>query len=116
MRLELNGELLAESSHPLLLFETNLPVRFYLPREDVTAELTPSPDRTYCAYKGQASYWNVTTGGETVPGLAWTYAQPLREAEPVAGRIAFFDERVDVVLDGTPLDRPVTPWSRSPGR
>ena len=111
VRLELDGQVLAESSRPQLLFETLLPIRFYLPREDVLAELVPSPTRTTCAYKGYASYWSLVVGGREVTDLAWTYEKPLREASEVAGRVAFFDERVDVVLDGVRRERPVTPWS-----
>ncbi len=111
VRLEIEGEVLAESARPRLLFETLLPVRFYLPREDVRAELVASPTRTTCAYKGHASYWSPVVGGRRLADLAWEYEQPLREASEVAGMVAFFDERVDVVLDGVRRDRPVTPWS-----
>jgi uncharacterized protein (DUF427 family) len=112
VRVELDGEVLAESNRPTMLFETMLPARIYLPREDVRAELTATPTRTTCAYKGFASYYAVSVHGDPVPDLAWTYESPLPEAEAVSGLIAFFDERVDVILDGAPLDRPVTPWSR----
>ena len=111
VRLELDGEVLAESSRPRLVFETMLPVRFYFARDDVRAELVPSQTRTTCAYKGYASYWSPVVGGREVVDLAWSYAEPLREASEVAGRVAFFDERVDVVLDGVRRERPVTPWS-----
>ncbi len=111
VRLELDGQVLAESSRPMLLFETMLPVRYYLPREDLRAELSPSGTRTYCAYKGQASYWSVTVGDRAVPDIAWTYQQPLHDAAQVRGLIAFFDERVDVVVDGERHERPITPWS-----
>ena len=111
VRLELDGTVLADSSRPTLLFETMLPMRFYLPREDVTADLVPSDTRTYCAYKGHASYLSLDTGSNVVSDIAWTYPQPLHEAEAATGLVAFFDERVDVVLDGRRRERPVTPWS-----
>jgi uncharacterized protein (DUF427 family) len=111
LRLELDGEVLAESSRPMLLFETMLPVRYYLPREDVRAELLPSDTHTYCAYKGQAWYWSASVGGRLVPDLAWTYREPLTDASRVGGLIAFFNERVDVVVDGQRSERPITPWS-----
>jgi uncharacterized protein (DUF427 family) len=114
IRLELDGQVLAESSRPMLLFETMLPVRYYLPREDVRAELVPSDTHTYCAYKGQASYWSASAGGALVPDLAWTYREPLTDASRVGGLVAFFNERVDVVLDGQRSERPVTPWSPPP--
>jgi uncharacterized protein (DUF427 family) len=108
VRIERAGELLAESTRPYLLFEPPLPVRYYLPREDVRAELTPSDKRTACAYKGEAAYWSVA-GAEAV---AWSYPAPLREAAEIVDRVAFFNEQVDVIVDGVRLERPVTPWSR----
>jgi uncharacterized protein (DUF427 family) len=108
VRVSLQGETLAESRSPCLLFEPPLPFRTYLPVADVAPGLLrPSEKRTFCAYKGQASY--LSLDGE--PDIAWTYPEPLREAAEVTGRIAFFDERVDVEVDGRPRRRPVTPWS-----
>jgi uncharacterized protein (DUF427 family) len=111
VRLELDGEVLADSSRPVLLFETMLPTRYYLPREDVTAELIPSDTKTWCAYKGQASYYSVRAGGRLVPDVAWYYTVPRHDALQVRDLIAFFTERVDVILDGEHHPRPVTPWS-----
>jgi uncharacterized protein (DUF427 family) len=108
IRLEWEGQLLAESTRPLLLFETLLPVRIYLPHADVVADLEPTDTVSYCAYKGRASYFSLPDGPTD---LAWTYHQPLREAEPVRDRIAFFNERVDVIVDGQRRQRPVTHWS-----
>jgi uncharacterized protein (DUF427 family) len=108
VRLEWEGRLLAESSRPLLLFETLLPVRCYLPRADVVANLQPTDTVSYCAYKGRASYFSVPNGPADV---AWTYHQPLREAEPVTDHVAFFNERVDIIVEGGRRERPVTPWS-----
>jgi uncharacterized protein (DUF427 family) len=99
----------------MMLFETMLPTRYYLPREDIKAELIPSHTRTYCAYKGQASYWSVAPGGGQLDDIAWTYRDPLHDATQVRGLIAFFDERIDVTLDGVRLERPITPWSAGPG-
>jgi uncharacterized protein (DUF427 family) len=114
VRLELDGQVLAESSRPMLLFETMLPARYYLPRADILTELVPSGTRTYCAYKGQASYWSVTIGGRVLPDIAWTYEKPLHDAMRVRDLIAFFGERINVVLDGKRLERPITPWSAGP--
>ena len=111
VRLELDGQVLAVSSRPVLLFETMLPTRYYLPRADVTAELTPSATRTWCAYKGQASYFSASVGGRLVPDIAWSYPDPQHDAARVRDLIAFFDERIDVILDGARRPRPVTPWS-----
>lgn len=108
VQVERNGQVLAASTRPYLLLEAPLPVRYYLPPEDVTADLLrPSSTRSLCAYKGQASYWSIADAGD----IAWSYPEPLREAAEVAGRIAFFNERVDLVIDGTRRERPVTPWS-----
>jgi len=115
VRVELDGRVIAESSRPTLLFETMLPTRYYLPRDDVRADLTPSGTRTYCAYKGQASYWSAAVGDRGVPDIAWTYEQPQHDAALVGGLIAFFNERLDVIVDGERLDRPLTPWSAEPG-
>lgn len=109
VRIEHGGEMIAESTDPYLLFEPPLPVRFYLPAQDVRTDLLAVSDtRTLCAYKGEASYWANASGED----IAWVYPQPLREAAEVTDRIAFFNEHVDVVVDGTPLERPETPWSR----
>jgi uncharacterized protein (DUF427 family) len=94
--------------------DTLLPTRFYLPREDLRVEVVDSATRTTCAYKGHASYVSPVVNGAPVPDLAWTYEEPLREAAEVAGLVAFFDEHVDVMLDGTPRPRPITPWSDRP--
>jgi uncharacterized protein (DUF427 family) len=113
VRIEVDGQVLAESSRPFLLFETGVPTRYYLPREDVRMDLLrPTATRTWCAYKGQASYWSLDLGDRTLEDLVWTYESPLRgDADAVAGRVAFFDERVDVVVDEAPSPRPATPFS-----
>lgn len=108
IRIELDGKLLAESCSPMLLFETGLPTRRYLPREDVLAVLDVSDTVTYCAYKGRATYYSLPGGPADV---AWAYHEPLIEAVPVRDHICFFDERVDVFVDGERMDRPVTAWS-----
>jgi uncharacterized protein (DUF427 family) len=115
VRVELDGHVLAESSRPALLLETMLPARYYLPRDDIRAELTPSDTRTWCAYKGQACYWSAAVGDRVVPDIAWTYEQPLHDAARVRGLIAFFTERLDVIVDGERLERPITPWSARRG-
>lgn len=108
VRVELDGRVLAESSCPRLLFETGLPTRLYLPREDVTSAIELSDTVTYCAYKGRATYYSLPGGPAD---LAWSYHEPLIEAEYVRDRVCFFDERVDVFVDGRRVQRPVTPWS-----
>ena len=109
VRIELDGTLLAQSTRAVLLFETSLPTRFYLPREDVTAAMRPSDKRTICAYKGHASYWSLDAG----ENLAWTYENPLPEAAAVKGLVAFFDELVDVSVDGERRERPRTHFAKA---
>lgn len=110
VRIELDGRLLAESAEPTLLFETNLPTRFYLPREDVRIDIHASAKRTYCPYKGHASYWSPGLDGGAGDDLIWSYEDPLPDAVAVTGLVAFFDERVDVILDGRRRPRPRTPF------
>jgi uncharacterized protein (DUF427 family) len=103
MRIEIDGDVVAETTAARLLYETQLPTRFYLPREDVRAELRPSSRRTYCPFKGQASYWSL-------PGLediAWSYEHPRPDAAAVAGLVAFWDhQRIDVSLGGERRPKP----------
>ena len=96
----LNGAVLAESSSPVLLFETGLPTRYYLPREDVDlGRLTAQSRRTHCPYKGDAEeYWDAP-GAESV---AWSYARPYPAVAAIAGRVAFYNELVDLAVDGKP--------------
>ena len=109
IRIEAGGEVIAETTRARLAFETQLPVRFYVPREDVRAELRPGTWRTYCPYKGHARYWSLEAGGRDRPELGWSYEQPLPDAAALAGLVAFWDERVDVVVDGVPRPRPGGP-------
>lgn len=105
---ELEGQVVADTTRPVLLFETGLPVRHYLARDDVRMELLEaSPNRTTCAYKGHASYFSAAGH----PEIAWTYPDPLPDAAQIRGLVAFFDERTDVTVDGERRDRPSTQWS-----
>jgi uncharacterized protein (DUF427 family) len=107
-----DGEVVAETRRPTLLFETGLPVRFYMPREDVRGELlVPSDKRTLCAYKGEASYWSVRRGDAVHADLMWSYPEPLADNRQIEDLVAFFNERTDISVDGETLDRPQTQWS-----
>jgi uncharacterized protein (DUF427 family) len=109
VRVEVGGVVIAESASPYMLFEPPLPVRYYFAPGEVRADLLDTSDTvTRCAYKGEANYWSAA--GE--PDIAWGYQAPLRDAAEIAGRIAFFNERVDVYVDGILQERVVTPWSR----
>jgi uncharacterized protein (DUF427 family) len=113
VRVLLDGEVLAESVRARGLFETGLPPRWYLPAEDVRTDLLEaSPTKTRCAYKGLASYWNARVGGRIVDDLVWSYPEPDHDGEQVRGLLCFFNERVDLELDGEQIERPRTQWSR----
>ncbi len=107
----LDGELLARSTRARIVYETMLPERYYVPAEDVVATRELSPTQTWCAYKGKASYWSVDLAGGRVEDLVWGYQSPLPDAAQLEGYVTFFDERSDLVVDGVPRPRPVTPWS-----
>jgi uncharacterized protein (DUF427 family) len=111
VRVEVDGELLAESRRPLLLFETTLPVRYYLPPDDVRIELVPSRTRSSCPYKGVARWWSARIGTRELEDIAWSYPTPIPENPRIARLICFRNERVDLTVDGERLERPVTPWS-----
>jgi uncharacterized protein (DUF427 family) len=102
---------IAETRRARVLFETGLPPRWYMPAEDVSGNLQPSELRSVCAYKGEASYWDLMTPGGPDRNLAWTYREPRHDAARIKDYICFFNERVDVEIDGERHERPVTPWS-----
>jgi uncharacterized protein (DUF427 family) len=109
IRISLDGTLLAETDRALALFESNLPSRWYLPIEDVRAELEPSDTITRCPYKGTASYYSVKLEGGK--DLVWYYEQPIAEVGRIKGLVCFFNEKVDIELDGELQERPDSPWS-----
>ena len=97
IRVEVGGETVADTRRARVLFEASLPPRWYIPREDVRADvLVESDKRTGCAYKGFASYDSVRTSGELEEDLVWRYDEPRREAERIKGYLAFFNERVEL--------------------
>ncbi len=97
----LRGEKLAESDRPVLLDETGLPTRYYLPREDVRTDLLRRTDSaTTCPFKGQASYWSAQVGGETYQDLVWSYETPIPQAEQIAGLMCFYSDRVELTVNG----------------
>jgi uncharacterized protein (DUF427 family) len=106
----IGGEIVADTTRAVALFETGLPTRWYIAREDVLAELARNDShRTTCAYKGNATHWDVA--GERA--IAWSYELPLNDAVPVRSMISFYNERVDIEVDGELEERPTTPWSRA---
>jgi uncharacterized protein (DUF427 family) len=90
------GETIAESTRALVLHETGLPPRYYLPPEDVRMDLLEFTDfSTTCPFKGEASYWTLRIGDEVLTGIAWSYQQPLEDRADITGLIAFYADRVD---------------------
>jgi uncharacterized protein (DUF427 family) len=101
------GEKVADSVRPVLLYETSLPTRYYLPFADVRTDLlTASETVTACPYKGQARYWSHAR----VPDVAWSYPDPVPELPKVRDLLCFYNERVDLVVDGVPQERPESPF------
>ncbi len=112
VEVRLAGQSLAASEHVHVLTETMLPTRYYFPRDDVQLDrLAASDTRTACAYKGHATYFSLpdTPDGDDI---AWTYPAPLHDAQLATDEVAFFNERVDVFVDGELQEQPATPWSR----
>lgn len=114
---ELNGVQLADSTRPVLLFETDLPTRYYLPREDVNySVLEPTSTRSHCPYKGIADkYWNVT-GQPDASDAVWSYSAPLPAVAKVAGLVGFYNELVDIIVDDIPQQRPESPFTARANR
>jgi uncharacterized protein (DUF427 family) len=111
VEVRVDGHLIASSTQPRILFETSLPPRYYLPIGDVRMDLLhPSTTNTSCPYKGTASYWHV--GGHE--DIVWIYRTPLPESQKIAGLVCFYNEKVDLYVDGEPQERPVTPFSAPP--
>jgi uncharacterized protein (DUF427 family) len=110
VRIERDRVVLAESDAPVMVFETGLPTRYCVDRSAVDfSYLTPTATVTSCPYKGQTTgYWSVVLGESVYPDLAWSYDFPTRQLLPVAGLVAFYDEQVDLFLDGVEQPRPKT--------
>jgi uncharacterized protein (DUF427 family) len=112
VQVEIDGVVIADSTHAQLLLETGLPPRWYLPKVDVRMDLLePTDSRSQCPYKGEAHYWSARVGTRTATDIAWSYPTPLPERELIAGRICFYDEKVDLIVDGVRQERPTTKFS-----
>lgn len=112
VRVEVGGVVVAESDAPVLLFETGLPARYYLDQTDVRMDLlTPNEATTQCPYKGTARYWDLNDGINTYPRFAWSYPFPTPESSKIAGLLCFYNEKVDLFLDGVLQRRPDSPFS-----
>jgi uncharacterized protein (DUF427 family) len=113
VRVELEGVRLAESASTVMVFETGLPTRYYFNRTEVDlTHLEPTDTVTSCPYKGMTTgYWSIRIGDTVHKDLVWAYDFPTRQLIPIAGLVAFYNEKVDVIVDGETLPRPVTHFS-----
>jgi uncharacterized protein (DUF427 family) len=112
LRVEVDGQALAETNRPVLLYETGLPTRYYIPRLDVRMDLLEATAKvTHCPYKGAASYWTLRLGDKTYPDFVWSYPQPIPEIPKIENLLCFYNEKVDLFLDGVLQERPITPFS-----
>ena len=111
VRVELHGVTVAETTRPVLLLETGLPHRYYIPSEDVTPDvLRPSERVAGSPYKGEARYLHVEVGGETAENVAWVYDAPAEESAKIAGHICFPQGKADVYVDGVLEPKPKSRW------
>jgi uncharacterized protein (DUF427 family) len=112
VRVEVDGQVVAETNRPLLLFETGLPTRYYIPKLDVRMDLLEATDTvTHCPYKGAAAYWSLRVGDKTYADFVWSYPRPIPEIPKIENLLCFYNEKVDLFVDGEKQVRPVTPFS-----
>ena len=112
VRVVVRGELVAETRRPALLFETGLPTRYYLSKADVRMDLlVPTDTETRCPYKGLASYYSARIGSTIARDIAWCYRHPIPECSKIENLVCFFNEKVDLHVDGELQPRPRTRWS-----
>jgi uncharacterized protein (DUF427 family) len=112
IRVEVAGQVVAESTRPALLLETGLPTRYYLPKQDVRMDLfVPTDTSTSCPYKGVACYWSLRIGDDVVKDVVWAYPAPVPECSKIANLVSFYNEKVDIYVDGQREERPRTKWS-----
>src|SRR5919204_68059 len=109
VRVVIDGVTVAESDSPRILFETGLPPRYYTPLTDLRMDLLrPSSTETHCPYKGTANYWSLEVNGKVHEDAVWTYRSPFAESQKIAGLAAFYNEHVDLYVDGVLQERPRT--------
>ncbi len=115
VRVVLGGETVADSTRAHFLFETDMPTRYYIPKDDVRMDLlSPTDSHTRCPYKGIASYWSAMIGGETFEDIVWSYPDPVPECPRIKDLMCFYNENVEAIhVDGSEIERPSTPWSKT---
>jgi len=112
VRVVVDGQTVADTPRPRLLFETGLPTRYYVPKADVRMDmLEPSDTSSACPYKGHASYWSVRVGDKLFNDLVWGYPAPIPECPKIENLLSFYNEKLDIYVDGELQPRPTTPWS-----
>ena len=112
VRVVVDGHEVAETNRTVLLYETGLPTRYYIPKLDVRMDLLESTDTvTHCPYKGAAGYWSLRAGDKTYKDLVWCYPRPIPEIPKIENLLCFYNEKVDLYVDGALQDRPVSPFS-----
>ncbi len=114
VRVVLGGETVAQTTKAHFLFETRLPVRYYIPREDVRMDLlAPTDSATRCPYKGEAVYWSAAIGGRSHEDIVWSYPDPIPECPKIRDLMCFYNENVDAIfVDGVEVGKPKTKWSK----
>jgi len=101
VRVEIEGVTLGETRRPILLFETGLPTRYYIPKLDVRMDLLePSESATRCPYKGLACYWSARVGDKLIKDIVWSYPAPIPECPKIENLLSFYNEHVDLYVDG----------------
>jgi uncharacterized protein (DUF427 family) len=112
VRVEIDGTTMGKTRRPMLLFETGLPTRYYIPKLDVRMDLLePSESVTRCPYKGVARHWSARVGDKLVKDIVWSYPAPIPECPKIENLLSFYNERIDLYIDGVLQDRPITPFS-----
>jgi uncharacterized protein (DUF427 family) len=112
VRVEVDGQVVAETTRPVVLYETGLPTRYYIPKLDVHMDLLePTHTVTHCPYKGDAIYWSLKVGSTTYPDFVWSYPRPIPEIPKIENLLCFYNEKVDLYIDGVRQERPVSPFS-----
>jgi uncharacterized protein (DUF427 family) len=112
VRVDVDGKTVAETKRPVLLFETGLPTRYYIPKLDVRMDLLePTDTVTHCPYKGDAGYYTLRLGATTFKDFVWVYRRPIPEIPKIENLLCFYNEKVDLYVDGVLQERPTSPFS-----
>jgi uncharacterized protein (DUF427 family) len=98
VRVTFDGEVVADTSNAIRLQESDYPAVYYVPREDVNMErLARTTHRTYCPFKGDASYFTASSRGRTAEDAAWSYETPFDEVAVIKDCLAFYPDKVDSI-------------------